>query len=730
MKAKYFISSLVLIIITITPSLLSAQGVNINGGLQVVANGPINLVVDNGNLKNDGIFKADSSTVIFDGGANAAVITGSNPTTFHNLTFRGSGTKANNSDASVLATLAATGTTVFDADGVSNNRAFTLKSSDTATANVDILTTGDIAGNVTVERFINTGINTGEHGKSWQFLATPTTGQTFFQSWQEGGTVPAGYGTWVTGTGTGFDATTASPSLKFYNPATNGYTAVTNTGGPLQNKLGYMLFVRGDRSVTVFNAPANNTNMRSKGVLFTAVNPPPSVAVTANLFQTFGNPYASRIEFNKVYLASTGINDVFYAWDPNLSGTLGLGLGGFQTMTGITGYIPTAGSGTAYYPAGVPSPYIESGQAVFVQGNGVGGNVNFNENCKVGGNRLVNKGPEITENTFPNRQFLFTTLFTNTGLIADGNIVAFETGFSNELNDYDALKLLNPGENFGIKRNGSLLAVEARDPVNINDTIFYDMKNLKQQAYELRFAPVNMSNLLTAYLVDKYNNSHTIINLTDSNFINFTVNAEDASAAADRFMLVFKKAIVVPVTFVHLSALRNTDQTINVNWKVANEINLQRYEVERSVNGQDFNAIGNTSPLVNNGGNATYPYRDENPFTEVNFYRIKAVNINGDIRYSNIVKVVAGRTESSIAVYPNPVIDKTIHISFKNQQQGNYTIQITNKAGQMIHNDVLYIDQANIVHTVKPKTMLTAGTYQLSIVKADGTKIIEQVFVK
>lgn len=710
------------------PIFISAQVVNLNNGIQLVAKGTIQLVVNDGALKNDGIFKADSSTVIFDGGANATVITGSLPITFFDLTFRGTGTKVNNNNSSVIATLAATGTTVFDADGALDDKAFTLRSSDTITANVDILTSANIEGNVTVERFINTGINTGQHAKSWQFLATATTGQTCFQAWQEGGLTAAGYGTWVTGTGTGFDAVTAAPSLKFYDPATNTYTAVTNTGNPLQNKLGYMLFVRGDRTVTTFNGTPNNTNIRSKGVLFTPFNPPASVPVTANFFQTFGNPYASRIEFNKVYQASTGINDIFYAWDPKLAGSYGLG--GFQTMSAVTGYIPTAGNASVYYPAGVPSPFIESGQAVFVKGNGLGGNINFNENCKVSGNRLVNKGPVIDQKTFPDRQFLFATLFTNTGLIADGNIVAFENGLGNELNQHDAIKLLNQGENFGITRDGSLLAVEARDVVVIDDTIFYNIKNLKQQPYELRFATLNMPNVLTAYLVDKFNNSSTVISLTDSSFINFTVNAEAGSAAPDRFMLVFRRSIILPVTFIDIMAVRNNDQTVNVNWTVANEDNLVKYEIERSGDGQYFNLIGHTYPSGNNGGTSSYLYRDETAFSTVNFYRIKGINNNGEVQYSKIVKVEPSKFSSYIAIYPNPIIDKIINIKFYDRMKGNYFVQLTNKLGEVIYRNTLYIDQANTVKKISVGNLLASGTYQLSITKGNALEFIEQVIVK
>ena len=43
-----------------------------------------------------------------------------------------------------------------------------------------------------------------------------------------------------------------------------------------------------------------------------------------------------------------------------MSGTYGLG--GYQTLAAANNYEPTAG-GTAYYPSGIPSPVIQSGQA-------------------------------------------------------------------------------------------------------------------------------------------------------------------------------------------------------------------------------------------------------------------------------------------------------------------------------------------------------------------------------
>ncbi len=540
-----------------------------------------------------------------------------------------------------------------------NNVEVTLKSSDTATASVDVIQPGASisytgTGAFIVERFINTGVAAGQHQKTWQFLSTPATGQSIHQAWQETGFVPAGYGTWITGTGTGFDATTALPSLKYFNEAAVNWTAVTNTGNALVNKLGYMLFVRGDRTVTTYNGTPNNTILRSMGQLYSPTNPAPSVTVSANKFQTFGNPYASRIEFSKLYDASTGINDVFYVWDPKLAGSYNVG--GYQTISGITGYIPTVGTpptgnaATDYYPAGVPSPYIESGQAVFVKGNGSGGQVNFNENVKATGSRLVNR-PAPAEDPMSRRQFLFTSLFTNTGVIADGNIVAFEKGFGNEVNDLDAGKIMNAGENFGLMRDGSILAVEAHDPVKESDTIFYSLGNLRRQPYQLRFAPVNMGSVNhQPYLIDRFTRTITPLSLTDSSFVDFTVTADAVSSAADRFIIVFR--------------LKSKPKALQ-----------PQFGYEEQLKGT------------------------------------KPANLTVQ---ENIIK--------SIKVFPNPVADGNIQLWFTGMPAGIYQVRMYNNAGQQLLTRQLMHQAETEKEVIRFTGNMARGVYQLDITDPDGEK--------
>lgn len=430
----------------------------------------------------------------------------------------------------------------------------TLKSDASGTASFgQVGASGDVtysaAGRFIVERYIPTGVLAGQHKKSWQFLAVPDNGgQTINAGWQEGYTLPtigvSNLGTIITNNvaGAGFDIIAGvGPSMKTWNPLTATWVGVANTASlPLYNQKGYFLFVRGDRNVSAYNQPATTTTLRSKGRLFVPVsNPAPSTTVLSGRFESIGNPYASTIDFrNLTRPAAPAIDSTFYVWDPLLTGSYGLG--GFQTISSVTGYKPTPG-GTANYDNSVAYPYIQSGQAFMVHATGAGGTISFTESVKVDGSstlfRLNN-----TDNNFIQHRSLRTELYTMAGDIADANVLVYDQRYNNDYESNDALKILNAGENLGIKSNGQVLSVEARKQIVRTDTIHYITGNLLTQTYQFRFLPENMdNNNLRAFLEDRYLHTRKEISLDDSSHVNFTINTDPASSNPERFILVFLK---------------------------------------------------------------------------------------------------------------------------------------------------------------------------------------------
>ncbi|HRN78628.1 MAG TPA: hypothetical protein PKY29_01050 [Ferruginibacter sp.] len=439
-----------------------------------------------------------------------------------------------------------------------NNRSVTLKSTYAKTAYLGrIYGTLSNATNCTVERYIPTGI---DHAKSWQFLNVPLSANatpTINTAWQEGATFAnenpnPGFGTMITGNvanattpAIGFDAyTLAAASIKTFDPATESWVnSVLNTKNtPVINPNGYMLFVRGDRSVTTYNAPANATVLRATGrVHDNASFLPPAATVTANRFQAVGNPYASAIDFT--LLARTGgVDNTFYVWDPLMNGYYGLG--GFQAISSSTGFVPSPG-GTTNYPTGVPVTTIQSGQAFLVYATGSGGSVSFEEADKVTSSDNVFRQPHQPV------PLLQATLFTEQGVVADGNIVVFNNRYSNAYDGNDAVKHVNSGENFFVllkNSPGKVLAVETRKDPRIGDTIHYGIRNLKNGRYRMQFnvpagtriqAGGNHSRFLQAILTDRYTGTRTPIALEGETTLTIEVTSEAASKQEGRFYLVF-----------------------------------------------------------------------------------------------------------------------------------------------------------------------------------------------
>jgi hypothetical protein len=580
-------------------------------------------------------------------------------------------------------------------------------------------------GKVCVERYF-------EATRKWQLLSIPTnTTQTFKQSWQEGGTYPGtpdpkpGYGMTITNfipalvVPGGFDHySQGGHSVKTYNPATDTYTGIISTNDPIATDRGYYAYVRGDRSSTTVNSVMTSTILRTSGTLKQGTRP--GMAVASSLFENVGNPYASAIDMRKIN--KPGIQDFFYVWDPHLGGAYGIGA--YQTYSyDGTNYVAVPGGGT------MPDNFIQSGNSFFVRG-AAGGAVTFDETDKTPLNTLVNR-----INGQP--EFLRANLGIGSGsniIMADGILVDFDPQWSNAVDYNDALKLSNNSENVSSLRDNQMLAIERRNVVSTNDTIHLKLTGVRILNYQWSIVLSNMDTVgRTAFLVDKYLNTTTPLSLDGTTNYDFNIQNILGSWASDRFMIVFHQEGLgpVPVTITSVSANRNTDNSINVNWKVENEVNMTGYEVERSADGQHFNTVvGTKLPTSNTGGRAQYLQVDQQPLSLDNYYRIKANSIGGLIQYSPVVKVSPVKQAASISVYPNPVVDKTMQLRFVNQPKGQYIIHLTNAQGQTVYSFSMQLNNGTVTESIHLRKSVAAGSYQLAVTASDGTVTKQQLIIE
>ena len=110
---------------------------------------------------------------------------------------------------------------------------------------------------------------------------------------------------------------------------------------------------------------------------------------------------------------------------------------------------------------------------------------------------------------------------------------------------------------------------------------------------------------------------------------------------------------VLPVEILTLTAtLANAG--VDVTWETATEINNDYFDIERSQDGIHFEKIGWKQGAGNSTITLYYSLFDSNPYSGINYYRLKQVDKDGTYEYSDKVYVVVNPDAGLISVYPNP----------------------------------------------------------------------------
>ncbi len=113
---------------------------------------------------------------------------------------------------------------------------------------------------------------------------------------------------------------------------------------------------------------------------------------------------------------------------------------------------------------------------------------------------------------------------------------------------------------------------------------------------------------------------------------------------------VVANASAVPVTLSRFTASVSNNVDVILQWRTEQEINTDKFIVEKSSDGQTFSSIATTNAQGNSNNQKDYSIADKNPTTKGEFiyYRLKMIDKDGTYKYSAIVKVLLATKETII----------------------------------------------------------------------------------
>ena len=174
----------------------------------------------------------------------------------------------------------------------------------------------------------------------------------------------------------------------------------------------------------------------------------------------------------------------------------------------------------------------------------------------------------------------------------------------------------------------------------------------------------------------------------------------------------------LPVTWLQVAA-KLVGKEVQVSWKVADEINVDNYTVERSVDGRSFTDVVMVNANTDNMSEKQYGATDRLWQKGNNYYRIRQTDKDGTNSYSKTVLVNVSETGETI-IWPNPA---AITVNVQNGQ-AILRLQCFNGSGQLVYD----VKPSSGNQYAIPVQQWSPGIYYITI--TGSTQVVQARFIK
>jgi len=181
---------------------------------------------------------------------------------------------------------------------------------------------------------------------------------------------------------------------------------------------------------------------------------------------------------------------------------------------------------------------------------------------------------------------------------------------------------------------------------------------------------------------------------------------------------------LLPVKFQSFSVKSKGNAVVSINWTVTEESDINNYTIEKSTDGRNWNEI-NKQAARNIQQVITYTGTDNNATASVNYYRVKAVGVNGELFFSHIESVTL-KQQSTFSVYPNPATTFVKVNVTDNNLKAPFNIHLYPVNGSTVfgiqYNSIQSLPVINV-------NGLPKGMYIIELTDANGIKQQQKVMI-
>lgn len=191
--------------------------------------------------------------------------------------------------------------------------------------------------------------------------------------------------------------------------------------------------------------------------------------------------------------------------------------------------------------------------------------------------------------------------------------------------------------------------------------------------------------------------------------------------------------ITLPVELVEFKA-EKLNEDVLLLWKTASEKNSNYFMVERSADGIHFTTtVGTIKAAGFSHELLSYQLIDENPLNGKNYYRLKQVDFDGSVHYSEIVLVtfsaISNQQQAAVSnLYPNPA-KEFLYFDFRTPTDETIQIKIIDDLGRVLIDTKKDVKAgANTIET--DMRTLANGIYVLKVISEKSNSVYTKKILK
>jgi len=169
----------------------------------------------------------------------------------------------------------------------------------------------------------------------------------------------------------------------------------------------------------------------------------------------------------------------------------------------------------------------------------------------------------------------------------------------------------------------------------------------------------------------------------------------------------------LPVEFGGLTA-NCTNKEVVVSWSTLSETNNDYFEIQKSIDGFDYEVIGSVEGQGNSISSHYYIFRDQQPLSGIVYYRLKQVDNNGDFHYTDWAPTKCDEREITAVLFPNPSIGADAMLNINAHVGDQVNIQILTTDGKLVGSFIKTLRE-NLASISLNQFDLEKSVYQITI---------------